>query len=240
MKSYLLGVGTVLFLTGLSVNADDESAAGKYSNSSVCFNESLYQIGTEVVKEYATEFQGTALSNNSEKNKITGLTRFNGHSGVIEQTLDDGSGIQNQTYIVVDNDEKSVKTLGQTIGKKAFTYHPNGLTLNYNLGLGEKKVFPTVTEYADDVLSNTSDYTFAFLGAENITVQAGTFEACVFEFSINNVDEKGHRTNVVLTQHVGVGNGILLKEAFVLTGDHGERLTGADTLVSATINGTTI
>ncbi|WP_039850186.1 hypothetical protein [Grimontia indica] len=240
MKSYLLFLSVALFLGGCGGSSGDGNTVAQRANSSACFNESLYSVGTVVNEVNAVIFNGESLSNYSETTEVIQKTSYRGYNDAIEEKITDGSGSDNRLYILVDQTEKNVTTLGQILGSDEITYRPNGFVLNYDLALGEKKTFSTVTEYENNALSNTTDYSLEYLRTENITVPAGTFETCVLEFVVDNVDASGDRLKVVFTQYIGVGNGLTIREDFVSTAENGETMTGSDKLFSATINGNPI
>ncbi|CZF80780.1 hypothetical protein [Grimontia marina] len=240
MKSYLFGVSITLLLAGCGGGGGDGNTVSQRANSSACFNESLYNVGTVVNEVNTVIFNGASPSENSETTEVTQTTSYRGYSDAIEEKITDGSGEDNRLYILADSTEKSVTTLGQILGSDEIIYRPSGFVLNYDLALGEKKTFPTVSEYENNVLSNTTDYSLEYLRTENITVPAGTFETCVLEFVLDNVDSSGDKLKVVFTQYIGVGNGITIREDFVSTDENGETTTGSEKLVSATINGNPI
>lgn len=240
MKSYLLFLSGALFLGGCGGSSGDGNTVAQRANSSACFNESLYSVGTVVNEVNAVIFDGESLSNDSETTEVIQKTTYRGYPDAIEEKITDGSGKDNRLYILVDTTDKNITTLGQVIDSDESTYRPNGLTLNFDLALGEKKTLPTVSEYENDVLSNTTDYSLEYLRTENITVPAGTFETCVLQLVADNVDSKGDRIRAVFTQYIGVGNGITIREDVVSTVESGTTFTSSETLVSATINGNPI
>ncbi|KKD58801.1 hypothetical protein RN22_19320 [Grimontia sp. AD028] len=210
------------------------------TNSSACFNEDLYIVGVTVVTEEEVYLDGTQLENYSETTEVIQITSYRGYTDVIEEKITSGEGNISSLYITADTVAKTITTLGQILDEDEITYHPSGLPLDYDINLGEKKTYPTVTEQTNGVVTNTGEYSYEFVRTESVTVPAGTFDTCVMELVFDGVSSDGFSSNTVVTQYVGVGNGMTIKEDFVTVTGDGETFTGSDVLVSATINGNPI
>ncbi|WP_028021864.1 hypothetical protein [Enterovibrio calviensis] len=251
MKLYLLGVSIALVLSGCGGGGGSDSGSGagtdnedtptgQVTNSSACFNGGLYAVGTKVTEEYSVVSGNSQPMTESSTTEITQITTYRGYTNAIEETTQDGESTDNRTYIVVDTNAGTITTIGQVLDSKEFTYRPSGLMIDYALDKGEKKTYSTVTEFVNNVQTTTMDYSMEFLRSEEVTVPAGTFDACVMALTFDVTDADGTQFTAVFTQHIGVGNGITLKETFETTRSDGVTLTGTDELVSATINGKAI
>ncbi|MGF1769570.1 hypothetical protein L4D06_19575 [Enterovibrio makurazakiensis] len=253
MKLYLLGVSIALVLSGCGGGGGSDSGSGsgtdtstedtptgQVSNSSACFNEELYAVGTKVTEEYSEVVGNSQPMTESSTTEITQITTYRGYTNAIEETTQDGESTDNRTYIVVDTSAGTITTIGQVLDNKEYTYRPSGLMINYALDRGEKKTYSTVTQFVNNVQTDTMDYSMEFLRSEEVTVPAGTFEACVMLLTFDVTSSEGVQSSTVFTQHLGVGNGITLKETFETTQLNGTKTTGSEELLSATINGKSI
>ncbi|NGN98394.1 hypothetical protein G5S52_12265 [Grimontia sp. S25] len=218
---------------------NDEEEIPSPTNSSACFNETFYQVGTIVSTELERRDGGTQLPNYSETTEVTRVTSYRGYSDVFEQSITSGSSTSTY-YILADTSAKSVTTLGQLLDGEEFTYHPSGLLLDYDIALGETKSYPTVTEQIDGNETSSAEYSFEFLRTERVTVPAGTFDTCVMVLTYNSTSSDGTSATTEYTQYIGVGNGLMIREDSMITTSDGDQFTGSDRLVSATINGNPI
>ncbi|USH05141.1 hypothetical protein K6Q96_18135 [Grimontia kaedaensis] len=218
---------------------NDEDEIPSPTNSSACFNETFYQVGTIVSIELEQRDGGVQLPNYSETSEVTRVTSYRGYSDVFEQSITSGSSTST-LYILADTLAKSVTTLGQLLDGEEITYHPSGLLLDYDIALGETKNYPTVTERVDGAESSSAEYSFEYLRTDRITVPAGTFDTCVMVLTFESTSPDGTASTTEYTQYIGIGNGLMIREDYVITTSDGNRFTGSDTLVSATINGNPI
>lgn len=241
MRIYAIGLITPFVLSGCggdSASDDNASAsvAANVTNSSACFNTELHKIGTEVIATYSKS-GGTGAINITDHTKLTGPVTYNGQNDVIAI---EEVGENNTTYVVFDDSNKSVTTLGQIENGTETRYLPSGILLEYELNINETRTYPTISVTENGVHMETMDMAFTFLMTESVTVPAGTFETCKFNLTIKGAKPDGSSYTAEFIQHFGADNGIMIYDTWTVTSDNGPSFSGTESLVSATINGNAI
>ncbi|MGF1686147.1 hypothetical protein L4C36_05555 [Photobacterium japonica] len=248
MKAYSIGLVSTLFLLGCGGGDGDSSANGSGTttpttgeNSSACFNSDVYQIGTEVVEEYALMTNGIDIGTYTSREVVARTLSYEGYNNVLEIENSDSLDGSGSAFVVVDDAAKSIRTLGSLTAEGVdIKYKPSGLLLEYNLDMGETREYSPVTVLEDGVDVGTIEASMTYLKNETVTVPAGTFDTCLFSLTMDVVNADGTTAEAVFTQHFGVGNSLIIKETVVSTLSTGEAITLSEELVSATINGNAI
>lgn len=245
MKKSLCLVALVV-LSGCGDSDDGDNGGGDESsnndgvtnNSAIaCFNPALNAIGADVTMVKSFSEDGQSGQNFTEREVVSGQVTYEGYTNAREVLLY-GDSTVNKSYIVSDESQQQVITLGQIIDGDEFIYKPSGIQLDYSLSLGETRIYPTVSEFINGAQAATYDISFTFEQNETITVPAGEFDTCLMTLNFEIV-ESGERINAVFTQNIGVGNGLMIREELISTSDS-YSFSWVKELVSATINGETV
>ncbi|WP_028864579.1 hypothetical protein [Psychromonas aquimarina] len=147
-------------------------------NASVCFNESLYEVGAG----YNFTSQRGAETAETESYKVLEDTRYRGQPAIHFRVTESAKLTEN--YIFINTGEKTVSVLGQKTANGESYYVPGRLS-KFNLNKGDSYE-QTVTE--TEVLSESTNETVTnikttFTGFETVTVPAGTYKTCKFEYN---------------------------------------------------------
>jgi hypothetical protein len=213
-------------------------------NASACYNAARLQPGTRLETTYESSITGVPGSQLTYSDEfIDGSATFEGQSvtrSTTEISSDDfSSSVQN--YFQVDDAQLRVTYLGSdstdSFGSIARQTYEPGLLTRLDLAPGESYsqiVTSSVTVQSSGIELPPSvselEQTVTYIGVQEITVPAGTFKACRFEFDIVTRTE-GLEFESYLTVWHAVGSGVLLR-------DRGD---GAETvLVEGTLNGTAL
>ena len=213
-------------------------------NASVCYNAVLLQPGTRLETTYESSIDGVPGSQVTFNDQfIDGSATFEGQSvtkSTIEITSDDFSSTV-QNYFQVDDEKLQVTALGSdstdSFGSVSRQTYDPGLLSRLGLAPGEtysQTVTSTVIVESSGIELPSSvselEQTVTYVGVQEITVPAGTFEACRFEYDIV-ARSGGMEFESFLTVWQAVGTGVLLKD----------QADGAQTvLVEGVLNGTAL
>ncbi|MEZ9524706.1 hypothetical protein [Enterovibrio norvegicus] len=212
-------------------NVAPPNSPNQYANSSVCVNPTLYQVGTKVITAHSSD----NFPDHTDIDEVTEQLTYEGYADALKIETE-GDDVDN-LYVLFDDANKTITTLGQQLGSDIYSYKPNGLALDYDLNVSEERSYPTITVELNGEEQDILDVTHRYSGSETITVPAGTFDTCVMILEIVATTDGEERTGT-FTQYVGVGNGLMIREELESKDASGNILwTDVEELVSATING---
>ncbi|KXF82612.1 hypothetical protein [Enterovibrio coralii] len=238
MKLYITGI-VALTLIGCGGGGDGDGGIviprGDGTTSTACFNRALYEVGTDVVEMISTSVNGVPRLNATERTVVEGIVTFEGQSDVRQMRLYDDTD-ENLNYVVLDESNLTLTTLGQFFDGNNLVYKPSGIEISYGLESGESITQPTISVFTDGVQTSTLDLKQTYVKRETVTVAAGTFETCLVTLEFTLV-ENGEETKTTFTQNIAVGNGLTVREAYTGISENGTTLNLVDELTSATING---
>ncbi|MCC4798245.1 hypothetical protein BCT30_14615 [Enterovibrio norvegicus] len=236
-RSFFCVALVVLNGCGGSGSDTNSNNSGNSTSAAACFNADLNAIGADVTVVNTRVVNGQSEPNYTERDVVSGQVTYEGYTNAREVLLYDDS-VVNKAYIVSDESQQYVITLGQIIDGEEIIYKPNGIQLDYNLRAGETREYPTVSVLTNGTQTATYDISFTFEKNETITVPAGEFNTCLMTLTFDVV-ENGVSTNAVFTQNIGVSNGLMIREETNSTAGN-STFTEVNELVSATINGETV
>ncbi|MGF1687072.1 hypothetical protein L4C36_10290 [Photobacterium japonica] len=246
MKKYALSFLATLVLVGCGGESDSSDGMGPITkpepitNSSVCYNNSLYAVGAELVQEYTQTLDGVEEDNVTIRQKVNRLVSYGGYSDVLEVQNTDELGNITLSYIQADDALKSLRTLLVVDGDVEYTYEPSGTLQDFDLDVGEIREYPTVTINMNGKESSTVESSIKYVKSQSVRVPAGEFNTCLMEIRMELTNWDGTIVNAVLQQNVGIGNGLVIKEEMETVLSTGERVLTASDLVEGSLNGNII
>ncbi|KXO10071.1 hypothetical protein AKG98_852 [Moritella sp. JT01] len=222
---------------GSDSDSGSDSGSGSGSdtvNASVCFNETLVTVGTEYTLKTKKDNDEVITHNY----KVLDEKPFKGQPAIrIQDTLTEESMTETSyNYVFVDSNEKSISFLGNTtdtiLGSIETSLTPGHLTkFNLNSGSAYEQTTTMRVESPSLDVDYINDSKITFKGFETITVPAGTYKTCKFEFnsSITMPDGSTDKINTI--------SWIAVEHGFGVQSVEGKSTTR---LVEVTINGTKV
>ncbi len=239
-------------------NAPPTSDSG--TSAKACFNSTLYAQGTQyqTISQETIAFDGEAFSERkSDTYTVGGMTTFDGRTAIeVTDFQENGEGdaaysFTSMDYFQVDTTNSRFSYLGYVEEDGGFTYREYlrpAFVLRFDLNPGDSYT-QSFTVFGEDSSPdgtvNSYSYeetlTISYVGRENVTVPAGTFETCKFSIDYRESEAGTVTSTADEFVYVGVGNGIdgILQEGTFSNTD-GTTETYRSELLSASINGTPI
>lgn len=199
-------------------------------DASACYNPELLQQGTQTTLSYkSTDGDSNEVLTFTDERMVTGPATFKGQQTILtDGTTQSSSSVgsyttQTKTYNTVQSSTKGARTYGlnTTTTVQGFTttteaeFSPYS-EMRFNLSAGQS----FVTEYSLKTTTDTGGFgnvttntnhkdTITFVGLENVSVPAGTFETCRFDTSSVVTGDSSSTENA--TNWFDVGSGVLIK-----------------------------
>lgn len=183
-------------VSGCNSNTDENI---NKENASICFNKTLYEVGTTYSVTYKDQ------DNNIENSTVNRIeeTEYRGQSAQIQSN---GEG---ERYFSVDTYNKQFTLLGGRDDDNEFYYIP-GLITKFDVNSGDIQE-ETVTMISKGLVSDVEsvqNITSEYKGFETITVPAGTYKSCKFETNYTYTQPDGLTNTLSTVVWYGENNGL--------------------------------